>query len=99
LALTESAYLKAYGAYIERREQQQLVQFLTALRSDFEGLRGSILHRSPLSSADSVVNKLLTKEIRFQFYFEKGILCASNHYVLLVPSKPVSNHRNNGWLR
>ena len=40
LALTESAELKACGAYIERREQQRLVQFL---RSDFEGLRGSII--------------------------------------------------------
>jgi hypothetical protein len=32
LALTESAELKACGAYIERREQQRLVQFLTVLR-------------------------------------------------------------------
>ena len=57
------------------------------------------MDRSPLPSADSVVNKLLTKEIRLQFYFEKGILCASNHYVLLVPSKPFCNQRNKGWLR
>jgi len=63
LALTESAELKACGAYIERREQQRLVQFLTALRSDFEGLRGSILHRSPLPSVDSVVSELLAEEI------------------------------------
>jgi hypothetical protein len=52
LALTKSAKLKAYGAYIDRREQQRLIQFLTALHSDFEGLRGSILHRSPMSSVD-----------------------------------------------
>jgi len=64
LALTESAELKACGAYIERREQQRLVQFLTALRSDFKGLRGSILHRSPLPSVDSVVSELLAEEIR-----------------------------------
>ncbi|XP_031263267.1 uncharacterized protein LOC116121448 [Pistacia vera] len=38
LALTESAKLKACGAYIASREQQWLVQFLTTLRSDFEGL-------------------------------------------------------------
>jgi len=63
LALTESAELKACGAYIERREQQRLVQFLTALRNDFEGLRGSILHRSPLSSVDYVVSELLAGEI------------------------------------
>jgi hypothetical protein len=58
LALTESIELKACGAYIERREQQWLVQFFTALHSDFEGLRGSILYRSPLSS---VVSKLLAE--------------------------------------
>jgi hypothetical protein len=52
LALTKSAKLKACGAYIDRREQQRLIQFLTALHSDFEGLRGSILHRSPLPSVD-----------------------------------------------
>jgi len=63
LALTESAELKAYSAYIDCREQR-LVQFLTALRGDFEGLRSSILHRSPLSSVDSVINKLLAEEIR-----------------------------------
>jgi hypothetical protein len=54
LALTESVKLKACGAYIERREQQRLVQFLTALHNDFEGLRGSILHHSPLPSVDSI---------------------------------------------
>ena len=63
LALTESAELKACGAYIERKEQQQLVQFLTALRSDFEGFRGSILHRSPLPSINSIVSELLDGEI------------------------------------
>jgi len=68
LALTESVELKACGAYIERREQQWLVKFLTALRNDFEGLRGSILHRSPLSSVDSVVSELLTEEIHLQSY-------------------------------
>jgi len=89
LALTESAELKAYGAYIERREQQRLVQFLTALRSDFEGLKGSILHRSPLPS---VVSELLVEEIRLQSYSEKGILSASNPSVLAVPFKPFYNH-------
>jgi hypothetical protein len=63
LALTESSKLKACGAYIERREQQRLVQFLTALRSDFKGLRGSILHRSPLPSVDSVVSELLAEDM------------------------------------
>jgi hypothetical protein len=94
VALIESAELKACGAYIERREHQRLVQFLTALRSDFEGLRGSILHRSPLPSVDSIVSELLAKEIRLQSYSEKGILSALNPCILVVPSKPFSNHQN-----
>jgi hypothetical protein len=76
-----------------------LVQFLTALRSDFEGLRGSILHRSPLPSVDSVVSELLVEEIRLQSYSEKGILSASNPSVLVVPSKPFSNHQNKPYTR
>ena len=96
LALTESVELKAYGAYIERREQQRLVQFL---RSDFEGLRGSILHRSPLPSFDSVFSELLVEEIRLQSYSEKRILFASNPSVLVVPSKPFSNHQNKPYTR
>jgi len=99
LALTESAELKACGAYIERREQQWLVQFLTAFCNDFEGLRGSILHRSPLSSVDSVISELMTEEICLQSYSEKGILSVSNPSVLAVPSKPFSNHQNKPYTR
>jgi hypothetical protein len=99
LALTELTELKAYGAYIERREQQRLVQFLIALHSDFEGLRGSILHCSPLPSVDSVVSELLAEEIHLQSYSEKGILSASNPSVLAVPSKPLSNHQNKSYTR
>ncbi|KAK2663940.1 hypothetical protein Ddye_002514 [Dipteronia dyeriana] len=62
LALTESDELKAFGPYIARREQQQLVQFLMVLRIDFECLRGSILHRSPLPSVNSIVSELLAEE-------------------------------------
>ena len=50
------------------------MQFLTTLRSDFEGLRGSILNRSPLPSVYSIVSELLAEEIRLQSYSEKGIL-------------------------
>ncbi|KAK0601903.1 hypothetical protein LWI29_028637 [Acer saccharum] len=38
LALTESAELRAFTSYITRRDEQRLVQFLMALRDDFEGL-------------------------------------------------------------
>ena len=39
-----------------------VVQFLMVLRDDFEGIRATILHRSPLPSVDSVVNELLAEE-------------------------------------
>ena len=44
------------------------MQFLMALQSDFEGLRCSILHRSPRLSVELVVSKLLAKEIRLKSY-------------------------------
>ena len=75
LALTESAELLAFAPYIARRESQRLVQFLMALRDDFEGLRGSILHRTPLPSVDAVVSELLAEEIRLKCQSSsKGIL-------------------------
>jgi len=64
LAITESAELKVCGAYIALKEQQWLVHFLIMLCNDFEGLRGSILHHSPLLSVDLVVSELLAEEIR-----------------------------------
>jgi len=92
LALIKSVELKAYSAFIDRRKQQWLVQFLTALHSDFKGLRGSILHYFSLSSADFVASELVAEEIRLQSYSEKGILSALNPFVLAIPSKPFSNH-------
>jgi hypothetical protein len=35
------------------------------LRSDFEGLRGSILHHSSLSSVDLIASELLAEKICF----------------------------------
>jgi hypothetical protein len=67
---------------------------LTTLRSNFEGLRGSILHRSLLPSVDSFISELLTKETLHQFFSEKRILSALNPSVLAVPSKPFSNQQN-----
>ncbi|KAM1297870.1 hypothetical protein ACFX15_023985 [Malus domestica] len=36
------------------------------LRDDFETLRSSILHRTPLPSVDSVLNELQAEEVRVQ---------------------------------
>ena len=92
LSLTESAELQGFAPYITRREEQRLVQFLMALRDDFEGLRGSILHRNPLPSVDSVVSELLAEEIRLKSQSSnKGILPAPNPSVFAVPSRPPSS--------
>ena len=63
-----------------------------ALCSDFEGFRGSVLHRSPLLSIDSIVSELFAEETRFKSYFEKGIIYTPNPSVLAIPSKTSSNN-------
>ncbi|CAJ2653279.1 unnamed protein product [Trifolium pratense] len=77
LALMEPDELKAVKAYLDHREEQRLVQFLMALRDEFEALRGGILHRTPLPKVDSVVNELLAEEIRLKSHslshLDKGI--------------------------
>ncbi|XP_023771662.1 uncharacterized protein LOC111920316 [Lactuca sativa] len=62
LVLTESKELKDFEPYISRREEHRLVQFLMALRFDCKGLRGIILHLSPLPSVDFVVRELIVEE-------------------------------------
>nr|GEU40489.1 hypothetical protein [Tanacetum cinerariifolium] len=51
-SLTKYDYAKTVCDHLPRRDSQHLVQFLVALRHDFEGLRGSVLHRDPLPSVD-----------------------------------------------
>ncbi|PIA51109.1 hypothetical protein AQUCO_01100145v1 [Aquilegia coerulea] len=87
LALTESDKLRTFTPYISHREEQRLVQFLMALRDDFEGLRGSILHRNFLPSVDSVVNELLAEEVRLKPQVGKGLLPLPTSSVMDVPYK------------
>lgn len=42
------------------------MQFLMALRPEFEQLRGSLLHRSPLPTVDAALAELITEETRSQ---------------------------------
>eukprot|EP00257_Ricinus_communis_P024689 XP_025012103.1 uncharacterized protein LOC112533881 [Ricinus communis] len=92
LALTEPAELRAFGPYIVRREEQRLVQFLMALRDEFEGLRGSILHRHPLPSVDSVVSELLAEEICLKSSAVKEVSPAFTPSVFAMP--PRSNSKS-----
>lgn len=94
LALTGPADLSLNASYCTYREEQRLVQFLMALRDDFEALRGSILHRSPLPHVDFIVNELLAEEVRFKSHAGKGILPAPTQTVLAVPSKYPPNGQN-----
>nr|XP_008392029.1 uncharacterized protein LOC103454213 [Malus domestica] len=66
LALTEPDGLGNVELYCKHREEQRLVQFLMPLRSEFETLRSSILHRTPLPSVDSVLHELQAEEVRVQ---------------------------------
>ncbi|XP_039688543.1 uncharacterized protein [Medicago truncatula] len=90
LALMESNQLKAVKAYIDQREEQRLVWFLMALRDDFEGLRGGILHRIRLPNVESVVSELLAKEIRLKTHSimsNKGILSTPSSVFAVAPAQ------------
>ena len=53
-----------------------------------------MLHRSPLSSVDTVVSKLLAKEIRLKSQAEKGIHLVPSSSLLALPSKPRFNNQS-----
>jgi hypothetical protein len=73
-------------------------KFLTTLHSDFEGIKGLILHCSPLPSVNSVVSELLVEE-NLQSYSEKRILLASNPSILTILSKSFSNNQNKPYTK
>lgn len=60
------------------------LNFLTALCSDFEGLCGSILHRTPLPTVDSVVHELIVEETHIKSHAEQGSKCASTLTVFFL---------------
>ncbi|KAJ9544353.1 hypothetical protein OSB04_024060 [Centaurea solstitialis] len=93
LAHTESAELKAFKPYISRSEEQRLVQFLMPLHSNFEGLRGTILHRTPLPTVDSVVHELIAEETRLKSYGDKDPKLPSTPVVFVVPQRPQNKAR------
>uniref|UniRef100_A0A803PN28 Reverse transcriptase Ty1/copia-type domain-containing protein n=1 Tax=Cannabis sativa TaxID=3483 RepID=A0A803PN28_CANSA len=85
LAFIKLEELRDFAPYIACREEQRLVQFLMALHSDFEGLRGSILHHSPLCSVDLIVSELLVDEIPLKSQSGKDFLSTPNSSILVVP--------------
>ena len=67
---------------------------MIVLPSDFEGLKGFILHCSLFPFVDLVVSELLVEEIRLKSHSKKGILSTPNPFMLAVPSKSSSNNQN-----
>ncbi|KAL5810463.1 hypothetical protein ACOSQ4_027031 [Xanthoceras sorbifolium] len=63
------------------------------------GLHGSITHRSPFPSVDSVVIELLADEIHLKSQVGKGILPIPNQSVLAVPSRPHVSYENKPYLK
>ncbi|KAI5443891.1 hypothetical protein KIW84_012508 [Lathyrus oleraceus] len=73
---------------------------MMALKDDFEGLRGGILHRNPLPNVDSIFDELLTEETRLKSHSNlipnKGVL--SNPQSIFVAQfhkgKPQASKKN-----
>ena len=66
LALMDPTELAKDSTYQILREEHKLVELLMALRDNFENLRSSMLHRSPLPTVSIAVNELLAKETRLK---------------------------------
>ncbi|GMP73192.1 hypothetical protein CsSME_00031020 [Camellia sinensis var. sinensis] len=66
LAKLENRDLSMRSSYKEHRDEQRLVQFLIALRDEFEPIRKSILCRSFLPSVETAVRELAEEEKRLK---------------------------------
>jgi gag-polypeptide of LTR copia-type/Zinc knuckle len=64
LALMEPKWTVDAELYEQYREETRLVQFLMALRDDFEGIRSSLFYRTPLPTIDSALGELIAEETR-----------------------------------
>ncbi|TQD70136.1 hypothetical protein C1H46_044329 [Malus baccata] len=87
LALTEPKELSIVEVYCQYREEQRLVQFLMPLRDEFETLRSSILHRTPLPSVDSVLHELQAEEVRVQSHSHRLSSALSNSSALAMTTR------------
>lgn len=69
------------------RQQTRLVQFLMALRPDFEHVCGLLLHRSPLPFVDTALSELLAEE-QTQFSLTKKKHVEPTHVLSANVSTP-----------
>ncbi|XP_077252465.1 uncharacterized protein LOC143891842 [Tasmannia lanceolata] len=85
LALMEPKWTTGAELWYNYREEMWLVQFLMALQDDFETIRATILHRSPLPTVESALSELFAEETR------KGLL-PNPSSVFVVTSHPRGNY-------
>lgn len=64
LALMEPKWTVDAGLYEQYLEETRLVQFLMALRDDFEGVSSSMFYHTPLPTVDSALAELIAEETR-----------------------------------
>lgn len=66
ISLSEPSWTSTTDAalFADYRDQQRLIQFLMALTTDFEPVRASLLHRTPLPTLDQAISELLSEETR-----------------------------------
>lgn len=64
------------------------VQFLMALRSNFEHIRGLLVHGSPLPTVDAVLSELLSKE-QTQNYLHKRKQTVSENVIFANSGLPI----------
>lgn len=61
------SWIEIRQMYINYKEEQHFVRFLMAFWDNFEGLYETILHHTPLSNVDFVVNEQLAKDIALKY--------------------------------
>lgn len=62
LQLMEPQWITYLSMWENFREEMRLVQFLMALRDEFEHIKAFILHRKPLPSIEAALTELITEE-------------------------------------
>lgn len=63
LALMEPPKLQNVASYIALRDRRSLTRFLLRLRKEFDSIRSSLLHKSPLPMVEAALNEVLAEAI------------------------------------
>ncbi|GLT64261.1 hypothetical protein SLA2020_367650 [Shorea laevis] len=80
--------------YIAFRDSLRLVEFLTAIRDEFENTRASLLHRSPLPSLEGALSELISEETRFstmKLHTSEMVMATSSRDTRAPDSNPVGS--------